>query len=439
MMRRFFCVVLLLLAARWSLAAPAAAGSLFDLTSVPVGQVVSLYLKEVAQGPYLACNEVLNDTRMVSIRASGKTLDKAVFGVLLDSFGYSVRVEDGVTVICKGVAAGGADESVFVYRPYFRDASYLVDFLSPLFHGSFANKRAQQGAALAVGGAAVGPAGGGAAVPSAGGPAAGVSGAAPGGAQAVGQRGGMGVLKPSVGDDFIVYTGSDADIKKLEKLLRQIDVPTGEVVVKGYVYEVGTNESDATALDLFLSVLGGKVSVLSHASSLGNAVRLKTASLDVIASELKTDGRFRVVTSPFTRVRSGGTARFVVGNEVPVLGAIVTTQGGATQQSVEYRSAGMIFEVSPRVREASTDVDLFQQVSTFVNTDTGVNGSPTLNKRELRTSLSLDDGEVIVIGGLTDSKTERASNGLSFLPFSLSRSNASRNSELLLVLELKRI
>jgi type II secretory pathway component GspD/PulD (secretin) len=84
-------------------------------------------------------------------------------------------------------------------------------------------------------------------------------------------------------------------------------------------------------------------------------------------------------------------------------------------------------------------LDLFQQVSSFVNTDTGVNSSPTLNKRELRTSLTVEDGEVLVIGGLNDSKIEDAKSGLSFLPFALSKSHGSRSSELLLVLELKRI
>jgi len=158
-----------------------------------------------------------------------------------------------------------------------------------------------------------------------------------------------------------------------------------------------------------------------------------------VASALNSDGRFKVVTSPFTRVRSGATARFQVGADVPVLGSILTNPNGQAQQSVEYRSAGTLLEVSPKVRDKSTDVDLFQQISSFVTTETGVNNSPTLNKREIRTSLTVEDGEVLVIGGLNDSKEEETKAGLWFLPFATSKSSGTRSTELLLILELKRI
>lgn len=120
-------------------------------------------------------------------------------------------------------------------------------------------------------------------------------------------------------------------------------------------------------------------------------------------------------------------------------GSILTNATGQAQQSIEYRSAGTIFEVSPRVRDKSIDVDLFQQISTFVATQTGVNGSPTLNKREIRTSLTVEDGEILVIGGLNDVKEDASKSGLWFLPFATSKSSSSSNTELLVILEVKRI
>ncbi len=104
----------------------------FDFSAVPLNQVVSLYFKEVSKGPYVICNDVLTDTRPVSIRAGGQALDKAVIGLVLESFGYEARSEGGMTVVCKRAAASTHEDSIFVYRPLHRDASYLVDFLSPL-------------------------------------------------------------------------------------------------------------------------------------------------------------------------------------------------------------------------------------------------------------------------------------------------------------------
>ena len=95
--------------------------------------------------------------------------------------------------------------------------------------------------------------------------------------------------------------------------------------------------------------------------------------------------------------------------------------------------------MAPKVRGKITDVDLFQQVSNFVLTESGVNGSPTLSKRELRTSLSVEDGELIVIGGLVDTKEVNTRSGLWFLPFNTSKGRSENQSEILVVLELKRL
>lgn len=251
------------------------------------------------------------------------------------------------------------------------------------------------------------------------------------------QASGGGTYKPSNGDDYILFSGGVTETAKLQKLLEQIDTPTGEVVVKAYMYEVGNNDADASAIGSVLSALNGKIQGGLVATSLGNFVRLKTSSIDVIASALKTDGRFRVVTAPYQRVRSGRSARFVSGSQVSVLGAIVTNQNGSTQQSFDRIESGTILEISPVVHGDAIDVDLFQQVSSFVTTD--ASSQPTLNKREFRTSLTVQDGEVVLIAGLDDSKEEESQSGLSFLPFSLSKTKTKRATQLILLLELKRL
>lgn len=398
----------------------------FDMQAAQLSQVVSLYYKEVAKKPYVMCDEVLKDARLVSVRASGKVLDAAMVSALLESNGYEAREDHGLTVVCTKARQSEAElgEPMF-YRPQYRDTAYLVDLLAPLVKGTFANKRSAV-PALAVGGekVTVGTAMGSVAVPAA--------------AQQA-QPAAASTYKPGTGDDYLLFNGTEKEQAKLRKLLAQVDIPTGEVVIKGYVYEVGKNNSEASALDLLASLLKGKLELSIAGPVLGNALRIKAGGIDLVASALNSDGRFKVVTSPFTRVRSGATARFQVGADVPVLGSILTNANGQAQQSVEYRSAGTLLEVSPKVRDKSTDVDLFQQISSFVTTETGVNNSPTLNKREIRTSLTVEDGEVLVIGGLNDLKEEETKSGLWFLPFATSKSSGTRSTELLLILELKRI
>lgn len=402
----------------------------FDLQGQPLNVVVPLYYKEIAKRPYAMCDQLLNDSRLVSIRAAGKTLDSAMTAQLLDAYGYEAREEKGLVIVCtKPKETEAQDYEPMLYRVRHRDASYLVDLLSPLVRGTFANRRST-GGTLAVGGAQASPSGA-SSMASMAQASGGVVPVAPTAASP---------MKSGTGDDYIIFNGPEKERAKLSKLLAQLDVPTGEVVIKGYVYEVGTNNSEGSAIDLLASLLKGKLEInINTGAALANSIRVKSGGIDAVASALSTDGRFKIVTSPYTRVASGGTARFQVGADVPVLGSIVTNASGQAQQSVEYRSAGTVLEVTPQVRDQVTVVDLFEQISSFVATETGVNNSPTLNKRELRTRLSVADGDILVVGGLNDSKEDESRTGLWFLPFATSKSGTKRNSELLLILELKRI
>src|SRR5690606_22060474 len=120
----------------------------------------------------------------------------------------------------------------------------------------------------------------------------------------------------------------------------------------------------------------------------------------LIANVLSNDSRFKVVSSPSIRMTSGVSGTFSVGQDVPVLGSVSYDGNGNAVQSVEYRSSGVIFKVLPNVYERKVVLDINQELSNFVRTETGVDGSPTLTKRELNTSVSVADNEVIVLGGL---------------------------------------
>lgn len=389
-------------------------GDGFDFQSIEVSTAISLYLKEISKQPYMLCNDVLTDARKVSIRASGKTLMGPLFAALLADHGFEAIEQSGILVVCKKTNVAADQPEPFLYKVRHRDPAYLIDLVSPLVQGAFANKRASSGGALTVGGNKL----------------AGID----SGSQPLPLNS---TYKASIDDDFIIFVGSTKEVAKLSNLLAQIDVPSGEVVLKAFMYEVGSNDETSSSLGLVLSALGGRVRAEIGTNSLGNILNLKTTSIDLVASALKSDSRFKVVTSPYQRVRSGRTARFVSGSQVSILGAIVNNQNGSSQQSFDRVESGTILEISPTVRAEAIDLDLFQQVSSFVNV--GGTNQPTLNKRELRTSLTVRDGEVVVIAGLEDSKQDSSNSGLPFLPFSLAKSRTTSKSQLVLVLEVTKV
>lgn len=386
----------------------------FSLANVKLGELVTLAYRDAFKTPYVLSPEVAGDQRIVSLRIGGDSAGsgKADFIKFLDMMGVVIEKRGGIEflTIAKLIEI---EREPYVYRPRYRDVNYLTDLLKPLFKGQFVNQRGVQAA-----------------------PGAGVDASKqvpPGSAAAMIDK----------NADLLVFNGERSEIVKLSKLLPQLDVATGEVLARAALYEVTSTKDAGSAWQLAASILSSKLSISigTGAQVLDHAVRIKTAGIDAVLSALATDSRFKVVSSPSIRVRSGSSARFSVGQEVPVLGAVSYAGNGQQPiQSVEYRPSGVIFELTPQVRDATVDCSLSQQVSNFVTTTTGVNNSPTLIKRELRTDVSLADGDVIVLGGMTETKDSGGTTGLSFLPaFMRSKTESNSRSEIILVLQLTRI
>jgi type II secretory pathway component GspD/PulD (secretin) len=202
------------------------------------------------------------------------------------------------------------------------------------------------------------------------------------------------------------------------------------------VFEVGSAASDGSAVSLAVNLLGGRLTGSTPAAALPYSLGMRVVGIEAVYSVLQADSRFKVVSSPTLRIRTGEHGKLSIGSEVPVLGAVSLTSAGQPAQSVEYRSSGVILDLRADVLEEAIYLVVQQQVSSFVATTTGVNSSPTLLKRDLSTNLGLRSGEIVVLGGLDEIRKSDARSGLpGFLSFLGTRSSDEARSELILILE----
>lgn len=170
-----------------------------------------------------------------------------------------------------------------------------------------------------------------------------------------------------------------------------------------------------------------------------NFLQFSGGSIDVLYELFSQDSRFHVVSSPHLRVSSGNEGRFSVGSDVPVLSS-VTYKDNTPVQSVEYRSSGVIFTVKPLITQHIISLDVNQQLSNFAKTETGVNNSPTLIKREIATNVNLQDGDIIILGGLAENKDSKANTGFSFLPDVFkSKSDEKTKTDIMIALQVKKV
>lgn len=234
---------------------------------------------------------------------------------------------------------------------------------------------------------------------------------------------------------FLVAQGSAADLAKLKSALAELDVPVPEVMLKAYVFEVRDNSSSDSAVAFMASLLGGKFGV-SAGSVTGDALRLTLPNLSVAIQSLTADSRVRLVSSPTLRASDGTTASATIGTDTPTLGSIVT-QNGSSQQSVSYQSAGVILNVSPRILDDSIRLSISQELSSFVNTDTGLTSTPTKLRRAFKSDVVARSGEALLLGGLSEAQ-ETTSKSKSFHWFGAD-SDSKSSSQIVVLLQVDRL
>lgn len=156
------------------------------------------------------------------------------------------------------------------------------------------------------------------------------------------------------------------------------------------------------------------------------------SKFQVALSALQNDGQAKVLSAPSLVVMNNQEAQINVGTRIPVqqtsivgLGAVTTgvtnpnvgTTTGVGQ--VSYLDTGVILQVKPRVNPGGlVYLEVSQEVSK-PGVAGAVNGNPPINTRTLDTSIAVQSGDTILLGGLIsedDQTSEDGVPGLSRIP-----------------------
>lgn len=132
-----------------------------------------------------------------------------------------------------------------------------------------------------------------------------------------------------------------------------------------------------------------------------------SSTLESRLRALESTGEATFIAEPRLSCRSGGTARFVAGGEIPIP---VVNSVGATD--VEFREYGVILEVRPVVDAAGGVAMRVETELSQVDNAQRVAGIPGLLKRRSATDLNVQDGETIVLAGLTQQQRSVDDSGL---------------------------
>ncbi|WP_338518881.1 secretin N-terminal domain-containing protein [Alteromonas gracilis] len=209
----------------------------------------------------------------------------------------------------------------------------------------------------------------------------------------------------------ILFSGSSKDWLQALPMIKRLDKPAPSVMIEVILAEVSLEESEESAIEwLFKSsvdsfnAVGQTIGGLGYSGG-GFNYTLKTAN-DTRAqlNFLYENSRSTIRSRPRLMVKSGEEASIDVGDRVPIITQNVqstVTDTAQVVQQVSYQDTGVLLDIKPTVHATGfVDIEISQELSEAVNTDSSAINSPTIRTRSLQTSLTLRDGGSVLIGGL---------------------------------------
>jgi len=239
---------------------------------------------------------------------------------------------------------------------------------------------------------------------------------------------------------LIITAGPDV-IRRMKSIIRQLDIRRAQVLVESIIAEISNNrnkeyssqfavgpEKNSTNTTTPIGVgnfggTGGIIGLLSGdpstiAGSIGDGITFGVGSNDgtrfaFLLKALSSDAATNILSTPSVVTMDNQEAEIVVAQNVPFLtGSFTTTPGGASNpfQTVERQDVGITLKVTPQINEGDTiKLDIDQEVSN-VSQSAARNGDIITNKRSITTSVLVEDGEILVLGGLiSDSLRDQVS------------------------------
>jgi general secretion pathway protein D len=132
---------------------------------------------------------------------------------------------------------------------------------------------------------------------------------------------------------------------------------------------------------------------------------IEVLNLQVLARALEADSGANVLSTPNVLTLDNEEAKIVVGQNVPfITGSYTPVSGSATNpfQTIERKDIGLTLKVTPQVAEGGTvKLKIFQEVSSVTREAQLVRSADIItNKRSLESTVLVDDGQIVVLGGL---------------------------------------
>ena len=228
----------------------------------------------------------------------------------------------------------------------------------------------------------------------------------------------------------LIITADPNTVKNLKAVIRQLDIRRAQVLIEAIIAEItttndkeigvgiavdGTSRSDGAlpvgvsnfaGIGEILTAIIGDTTPTSVPAGLSFALGDETSSgvrYGALLRALQSDTNTNILSTPNIVTLDNEEAELIVGQNLPFVTGSFTGTGSTDPQNpfqtIERQDVGLTLKVTPQINEGDTVKLVLEQETSSVIPGTVEQGIAT-RKRSIKTSVLVDDGGILILGGL---------------------------------------
>lgn len=236
---------------------------------------------------------------------------------------------------------------------------------------------------------------------------------------------------PDEVNNALVILATEPQYRQIKSALRKLDVVPLQVLIEATLADVTLTDELAYGVEWFFTNSVGDSTAVTRLGSPPAAFPLENFSgftfgivsaagaVKALLRALATERKLDILASPSLMVLNNQAANINIGDEVPVVTQQQQSTLGTSNiiNSVERQRTGVLLTVTPRVNKGGLVImEIVQNVSNVARGDeTSTALGPTIQNREITSTVAVQSGETLVLGGLIREVNEFTESGIPIL------------------------
>ena len=243
-------------------------------------------------------------------------------------------------------------------------------------------------------------------------------------------------------NNALVVRAFARDYKSILETIKKLDVFPKQVLIETFLADITLDDTYKYGIEWakFVTTSGHKQTTeaqgavagmqpptdpFNAALATGSFIRYSIVELggrfSAAINAAAADNRLNVISSPHILASNNKEAKIQIGTSEPLLTNTYTTTSTSTSQviegTIEYKDVGIILTITPRISDAGLiTLEIQVEKSDAATKDVfGRTDVPYFNKTTAKTTLSVSEGQTIVIGGLIEDTRKRNKSGVPLL------------------------